>query len=275
MPELSLSNNNLEVTINGIPEGEIIYPLLASLYADTKIGKTYFGASFPNAVVIDFPPAKLSFGKVEIDLSRSVGEGFRSIFNPVRKADGKLAFVPKISGFDYHKQYYFPKSWEEFQMALEKVKFYAEDLTMVPNAGKVWVVLDDSYRWRAMEILHYITANKRKWPSQQEFGLITQAMASQITAIQNFANVLVIHRTVKEFETGNKVPLVYPTSTDFNSDLSIELIHRDTSDGKHQVALIHSTGHDYPCMNDQYQTEVMDPTPEDVLAAAKIPRPFW
>lgn len=269
------TNNNLEITIDGIPEGEVLYPLLASLYADTKIGKTYFGASFPNAAVIDFPPAKLSFGKAEIDISRSVGEGFRSLFNPIRKPDSKLSFVPKIVGFDYHNQYYFPKSWEEFQTALEKAKFYAEDVAMVPDAGKVWVVLDDSYRWRAMEILHYIQVNKKRWPSQQEFGLITQAMASQITSIQNFANVLVIHRTVKDFESGQKVPLVYPTSTDFNSDISIELIHRDGSDGKHQVALIHSTGHDYPCMNDQYQTEVVDPTPEDVLAAAKIPRPFW
>lgn len=269
--------NNSEFTLDDIPEGEVIYPLLASLYADSKMGKTYFGASFPNAVVIDFPPAKFGFGKIEIDLNRSVGEGFRSLFNSIRKPDGKLSFTPKIPGFDYRNQYHFPKSWEEFQTAIEKARFYAEDVAMIPNAGKVWVVLDDSYRWRAIETLHYIQVNKRKWPSQQEFGLITQAMASQITAIQNFANVLVIHRTTKDFDTGNKVPLVYPTSTDFNSDISIELIHRINSDGseKHQVALIHATGHDYPCMNDQYQTEVVDPTPEDVLAAAKIPRPFW
>lgn len=268
-----------EITIEGLSAGEVAYPLLVSLYADTKIGKTYFGANFPNAIVIDFPPAKLSFGKVEIDqiaLSRSVGEGFRSLFSPIRKPDNTLVWKPKIDGFDYKNQYHFPKSWEEFQTAIEKAKFFAEDVAAIPNSGKVWVVLDDSYRWRAMEIVHYIQANRRKWPSQQEFGLITQAMSSQITAIQNFANVLVIHRTTKEFETGNKVPLVYPTSTEFNSDCSIELIHRSTSDGqKHQVALIHSTGHDFEPQNSDYQTEVIDPTPENVLAAAKIPRPFW
>ena len=63
----------------GIPEGEVEYPLLGSLWAGTKKGKTWFGASMPNAVLIDFPPAKLSFGKVEIDqiaLKRTVGEGF-------------------------------------------------------------------------------------------------------------------------------------------------------------------------------------------------------
>ena len=54
-------NNSLEVV--GIPEGEVCYPLLVSIYADIKIGKTYFAANFPNAVIIDFPPAKLSFGK--------------------------------------------------------------------------------------------------------------------------------------------------------------------------------------------------------------------
>jgi hypothetical protein len=272
--------NNDDLIVEGIPEGEVVYPLLASLFADTKIGKTFFGASFPNAVLIDFPPAKLSFGKVEIDqmaITRTFGEGFRSVFAPFRKPDASLAWKPKIDRFDYRNQYHFPKSWEDFQTAIEKAKFYAEDVALVPNAGKVWVILDDSYRWRAMEIVHYLQVNRRKWPSQQEFGLITQAMASQITAIQNFANVLVIHRTTKDFDTGLKVPLVYPTSTDFNSDVSIELIHRDSADGKskHQIALIHSTGHDFPCMNPDYQVEVIDPTPIDVLAAAKIPRPFW
>lgn len=269
-------NNSLEVV--GIPEGEVCYPLLVSIYADTKIGKTYFAANFPNAVIIDFPPAKLSFGKVEIDqiaLKRTVGEGFRSIFSPVRKPDKSLAWVPKIDGFDYRNQYHFPKSWEEFQTALEKAKFYAEDVAMMPNVGKVWVVLDDSYRWRALEIVHYLQANKRKWPSQQEFGLITQAMASQITSIQNFANVAIIHRTAKEFETGNKIPLVYPTSTDFNSDVSIELIHRDIDGKKRQVALVHSTGHNFPCNNPDYQTEVLDPNPLEVLTAARVPSPLW
>ncbi len=274
---MPITTNN-EIIVEGIPEGEVIYPLLASLYADTKIGKTYFGGCFPNAVVIDFPPAKLSFGKVEIDqlaLTRTFGEGFRSLFAPFRKPDNTLAWKPKIEGFDYRNQYHFPRSWEEFQTAIEKARFWAEDLALVPNSGKVWVVLDDSYRWRALEIFHYLQANKRKWPSQQEFGLITQTMASQITAIQNFANVLVIHRTTKEFETGNKIPLVYPASTDFNSDISIELVHETIDGNLHQVANIHSTGHDFPCMNPDYQVRVIDPTPFDVLAAAKIPRPFW
>jgi len=269
-------NTNLEVSI---PEGEVTYPLLVSIYADTKIGKTYFGALFPNAVVIDFPPAKFSFGKVELDqiaLKRTVGEGFRSIFKPVRKPDGTLAWQPKIENFDYRNQYYFPKSWEDFQIALEKIKFYSEDVALTPENGKVWVILDDSVRWRAIEVLHYLKVNKRKWPSQPEFGLITQAMASQITAIQDFANVAVIHRTTREFETGNKIPLIYPASTDFNSDVSIELIHRDVDgSGKKQVALIHSTGHNFPCNNPDYQVEVIDPTPEEVLAAARIPRLLW
>lgn len=265
-----------------IPDGEVVYPLLASIYADTKIGKTYFGASFPNAVIIDFPPVKISFGSAKFEesvLKRSFGEGFRSLFESFRKPDGSSAWKPKIEGFDYRKQYYFPKSWEEFQTAIEKAKYYAEDLSLVPNSGKVWVILDDTYRWRAMEIIHYLTVNKRKWPSQQEFGLITQAMANQITQIRDFANVALIHRTTREFETGNRVPMVYPTSADFDSDLTIELIHRDVEqDGKttkRQVALIHSTGHNFPCNNPDYQVEVLDPTPEDVLAAARIPVPLW
>lgn len=261
----------------GIPEGEVLYPLLGTLWASTKMGKTFFASSLPNAVLIDFPPAKLSFGKAEIDqlaLTRSVGEGFRSLFSPVRQADKSITWKPKIPGFDYNNQYHFVKTWEEFQTAIQLAECYAEDIASLGN-GKVWVVLDDSYRWRALEIIHYITKNKRKWPSQQEFGLITQAMSSQITAIQNFANVMVVHRTAKDFDTGAIVPLIYPTSADFNSDIVIELEHRVTTKGKRQVAIIHCTGHDFPCNNPNYQTEVMDPTPESVLAAAKIPMCLW
>lgn len=261
----------------GIPEGEVEYPLLGSLWAGTKKGKTWFGASMPNAVLIDFPPAKLSFGKVEIDqiaLKRTVGEGFRSLFSPIRQADSTLIWRPKIEGFDYKNQYHFVKSWEEFQVAIEKASYYADDISTL-NCGKVWVVLDDTYRWRALEILHYITKNKRKWPSQQEFGLITQAMSSQITTIQNFANVLLVHRAGKDFDTGEVIPLIYPSSADFNSDIVVELEHRQMSDGKHQVAIIHSTGHDFPCNNPTYQNEVIDPTPDTVLATAKIPSCLW
>ncbi len=260
--------------ISGIPEGEVIYPLLVSLYADTKIGKTYFGASFPNAVVIDFPPVKLSFGKVEI-MKRGFGEGFRSLFTPVRQQDGSLNWKPKIGGFDYKNQYQYVKSWEEFQIAIEKASYYAEDISSLDN-GKAWVIIDDSYRWRALEIYNYITKNKKKWLSQQEFGIITQVMSSQITAIQNFANVLIIHRTTRDFDTKALVPLIYPSSADFNSDLVISLVHEKRTDTKlHQVAKIFVTGYDFPCLNDEYQNEVVDPTPEEVLAAAKIPRPLW
>lgn len=264
----------------GIPEGEVIYPLLVSLYADTKIGKTYFGASFPNAVVFDFPPAKFEFRGVKLDpvaLKRNVGEGFRSLYVPVRKDDGSLTWKPKIAGFNSNgSQYYFPKTWEQFQTALEKTKYYAEDLSEIKDAGKAWVIIDDTYRWRALEVLHFIeTSPKHQYPSQPEFGKITQAMASQITYIRNFANVLVIHRTAKDFDTGEKIPLVYPTSIDFDSDISVKLVHEMRDNELHQVAKIYSTGHDFPCCNSDYQVEVVDPTPEEVLAAAKVPRPMW
>ena len=137
-----MSTNN-EIVIEGLSAGEVAYPLLVSLYADTKIGKTFFGANFPNAVIIDFPPAKLSFGKVEIDqiaLNRSVGEGFRSLFMPIRKPDNTLVWKPKIDNFDYKNQYHFPKSWEEFQTAIEKAKFYAEDVATIPNSGSSTII---------------------------------------------------------------------------------------------------------------------------------------
>lgn len=263
-----------ELEVTGIPNEDIIYPLLVSVYGKTKVGKTYFGASFPNAIIIDFPPMKMRFGGIDIDqaaLMRTVGEGFRSLFTPTKKSDGSVAWVPKIPNFDFRKQYNFPKTWEEFQTCLKNAKSIAD---INPNE-KIWIVIDDTYRWRAMEVQHYITVNHKKWPSQVEFGLITQSMSAQLTTIQNFANVLLIHRMTKDFDTQLDIPLIYPSGSDFNSDLLIELVQEVRSDKKiHQVAKIHSTGYDCPT-NPTYQNEVIDPSPEMVLAAAKIPSILW
>jgi hypothetical protein len=86
---------------------------------------------------------------------------------------------------------------------------------------------------------------------------------------------MLVHRAGKDFDTGEVIPLIYPSSADFNSDIVVELEHRQMTDGKHQVAIIHSTGHDFPCNNPNYKNEVIDPTPDMVLATAKIPSCLW
>jgi hypothetical protein len=265
-----------ELEVIGIPEGQVAYPLLLSLYGPTKLGKTYFGASMPQAVLIDFPPARFGFRSVEIDkiaLMRSVGEGFRSIFKPVKK-DGQVNWVPKIEGFDYKKQYFFPKTYDEFQIALDKAKCFAEETD--PSNGKVWVVLDDSYRWRALETLNFIEKSpKHQYPAQADFGKITQSMQSQITAIQNFANVLVIHRMAKDFNTGIMEPLIYPTNCEYVSDASLEVTKEIRDSHPVQIVKIHSNGHCFECTCKDYVSEVLEPDPVGVLAALRIPKELW
>jgi hypothetical protein len=263
-------------TFAGIPEIDIQYPLLVSLFGETKMGKTRFASSFPNAVVLDFPPARFGFGKVEVEqvaLNRKYGEGFRSIFRPVAK-DGTVRYYPQIDNFDPDKQYYFVRTHDEMQAALDKTKFWADELA--EKQEKVWVVIDDSYRWRAQEVLHFIANSaKHRYPAQMEFGQITQAMQSQITQIQNFANVLVVHRLANDFNTGLPTPTVYPTNCDYNADASLEIKIRPGLDPKQQerVIIVHSDGF-ADTLDPDFQKE-LPATPMDVLAALRIPSGLW
>src|SRR5512137_2086355 len=106
----------VEGKITGLRSKDVVYPLLVSLQGRTKRGKTFFGASFPNAVLLDFISCKMGFAKLEFDaaaMNRTVGEGFRSIFRPERK-DGEVQWVSKIPGFDFQSQYCYVKTWDQF-----------------------------------------------------------------------------------------------------------------------------------------------------------------
>lgn len=259
----------------GLGLNDVCYPVLLSMYGETKKGKTYFGASFPNAVVIDFPPIKLGFGKIEIDqvgMSRTVGEGFRSLFEP-KTRDGQIVWVPKIPGFDYKMQYKFVRNWSEFQAAIEHARLFAE--TLPPGKGRVWVVFDDTYRWRALEVANWMSKNGGKWPAMQQFGQITQAMQAQITEVQNFANVLLISRMVRNFDTGEYGPQVYPSGSDYLADASFEITTMQDESGRTiPVIRVHSNGNSYLC-DPSFCRELRNPTPTELLAALRIPKELW
>jgi len=255
---------------------EVKYPLLISLYGETKKGKTFFGASFPNVVLLDFPPVVWKFKGVEIDrsaISRSVGEGFRSIFSPTWKSDGSVGWISKVPNFDFKNQYKFIKSWQEFQMAIEHARLFAES---IPDGdGKCWVVIDDTNRWRGIEVYNWTEKNQGKWPAPNQFGQITQMMQGEITSIQEFANVLLISRMVKNFDTGEYGPQVYPTGSDYLADASIEIRNELDSNKKLiQVIEVHSNGHDFVC-SPGYCTKIVNPTPVEVLTSLKIPMELW
>jgi hypothetical protein len=257
----------------GLPMDSVIYPLMLSLQGETKKGKTYFAASFPNAFLLDFAPSKMSFAKVipdELAMTRTVGEGFRSIFTPVKKPDG-VHWVPKIPGFDYKQQYFFVKNTDMLDAAIEKAKLFKESLPK--DSGKVWLVIDDTIRWRNMEILHWVET-KGKWPAREQFGIVTQQMLGKITLWQNDFNVLLIHKMEKSFETGEPIAKIYPGNADYLSDCNLEITNIQKNNNMHQAIIIHSNGHCYECSAD-YVKEILDPDPMTVLSMLKIPRELW
>lgn len=260
-----------EEEVVGLSTSDVSYPLLISLYGKTKKGKTYFGASFPNAVVFDFAPVKWSYRGVSIDTSRTVGEGFRSIFMSQRK-DGQIIWVPKIPGFSYKNQYKFIKNKQDMLTAIEHARFYAESIPK--ENGKVWVVLDDSNRWRGIEVSDWQEKNGGKWPAQQQFGQIVSIMKGELTQIQEFANVLLISQMSKSFETDEYVAQIYPSGSDYLADASIEISEKVKDNKNVQVIKVHSNGHDFIC-NPGYCTEVEKPDPMEVLLSLKIPRELW
>ena len=259
----------------GMNNNEIIYPLLVSIQGDTKQGKTFFGASFPNAVILDFAGAKMGFSKIVPDpiaSKRTVGEGFRSLFKPVRKEGGQVSWIPKIPGFDYTMQYCYIKSQEQFQTAIEKAKMFRDGLP--EGSGKVWIVIDDTTRWRATEVLYWIDMNKKKFPIKEQWGQITQTMQSELTEMQNDFNVLLIHKTGRDFDTGLPVALTYPSNAEFVSDCNLEICVLQKDGKQRQCIKVLSNGHQFRCDND-YCSEILDPEPMAVLSSLRIPRELW
>jgi hypothetical protein len=271
--ETEMTTDIVDGEIVGLTTNEVTYPLLVSLQGETKRGKTYFGASFPNAFVLDFAPSIMSFGKVkadEIAMTRTVGEGFRSIFNPVKRGE-EVHWVSKIDGFNFKQQYVFIKSLDHLEAAVEKAKMFKE--TLSSDAGKVWIVVDDTTRWRSMEVLAWFEKNK-KWPIKEQFGQITQGMQSKLSDWQNDFNVLLIHKMSKSFETGEPVAQVYPSNADYVADCNIEIGYAIKDGKQHQVVKVHSNGHCFAC-NENYIGEIVDPDPMTVLSALRVPRELW
>jgi hypothetical protein len=267
----------------GLPACEVVYPLLLSIYGEPKRGKTYFVANLPNVVIIDFPPAKFGYRTLTIDpiaLKRTVGEGFRSLFTLERQEDNSFRAVPKISGFDFQNQYHFVKSWEDFQMAVEEARLYKD--TLPEGSGNVWVVIDDTHRWRAMEVMRWKEDKKlnpkgNEWPAQNDFGVITQAMNAEITELQQDFNVCLVHRLTTDFKTGEPKAQFYPPGVEYVSDLVMKIDIMRPKDGKpKQVVTIDYNGHVFEC-DPSYNDckEIEDPTPEDVLITAQIPKELW
>jgi len=269
-------NNSVPGEVIGLPVSSIVYPLLISLYGETKKGKTYTGASFPNAILLDLPPVKMGFGKVEMDkaaLTRTVGEGFRSLFSP-QKRDSGIVWVPKIAGFDYKTQYVFIKSWKEFQEAIGKARVFSE--LMPEEQGKTWIVIDDTYRWRGLEVVNWQSKNSGKWPAAPQFGQITQQMQAELTDIQEFANVLLISRMVRDFDTGVYVAQVHPSGIDYLADASLEILTEIRDNKQVQVIKVHSNGHEKSWDNPNVCKEIVSPkSPSEILEKLKIPKTLW
>lgn len=257
----------------GLNSCDIVYPLLISLQGQTKKGKTYFAASFPNAFVLDFVPSKMKFAGGALDtvaMTRTVGEGFRSLFTPVKKPDG-VHWVPKIDGFDFKQQYFFIKSLEMLDAAIEKAKMFKE--TLSPDAGKVWLVIDDSLRWRNMEVINW-AEQKKKWPAKEIFGQITQGMQAKITSWQNDFNILIVHKMGLDFNTGEPTAQAHPGNIEYVSDCCIEIATVIKDGTLHPLIKVHSNGHCFEC-DPNYIKEVLDPDPMTVLSALRIPRELW
>lgn len=257
----------------GLPSCDVVYPLMISLQGGTKQGKTFLAASFPNAFVLDFAPSHMKFGGGKMDevaLSRSVGEGFRSLFKPMIE-NGETVWVPKIEGFDYRTQYYFVKNPTMLDVAIEKAKVFKSMLP--PDAGKVWLVIDDTTRWRNMEVINWLN-EKKKWPIKEQFGQITQTMLAKLTSWQSEFNILLIHKMDPAYDSGIPTAKVYPGNADYASDCSIEISISEKDGKKHQVIKVISNGHWFEC-DPTYVTDLLDPDPMTLLSSLRIPKVLW
>lgn len=225
-------------------KGTLDYPLTVSIAGLPKTGKTTFAAKFPNAFIVDFAPVNMGLAHCEILSDRKYGESHFS----VKEYFKKFTDDPEA---EMQKRYRFVKNWKEFLQAIEDAKAYkkaiydeAEKTGKEP--GAVWLVLDDSYRWRGFTVLRWIElqqGKKRKssgadimWPAEAEWGLVSQLMSEIMIEMHSEFHLAITHRMKDEYiknkATGDLVLQDFPGGIRYTGDITLEVAKEEDEKGK-------------------------------------------
>lgn len=263
------------------------YPLVVSVCGEPKAGKTTFAARFPNSFIIDFCAVSMGMAHAEVLKFSDVGESHFSIYKEFQR-------ISKDADAEIAKRYRFVNNWKEFLDAIEAAKQFKKNLNDTEEKegkkpSKVWLVIDDSYRWRVFAVLKWIELQFGKtrkasgkditWPSKQEWGLVSQLMIDTLNTLKMDFNIILIHRMkdeyIRDVPTGNVIAQSYPSGIDSTGDALIEVAKEIDADGKrHRFLRIIFNRFDDDCAENP-TTEIRDTmNPIEVLKKLNVPRAY-
>jgi hypothetical protein len=228
--------------------------LLVSISGLPKVGKTTLAHSFPNALHLDFTRVSMSFRKLKVH-EEEYGEGY----DPIRKLYN--------NDKEFEEHYKYVNEWEEVYPLLK---------------GKETIVIDDSYRARGLCTQSLMKRKRIDFPSQQDWGAITQELDALMLDVKSRANIVVINQMSKRIEKiGDSIiqyvePRYLPNDLAYMADISITLkLDMDKKDKKiKRVAYIDNNRFLDPA-GDEWVEKVEDPTYLSLLALLKVPKRYY
>ena len=230
--------------------------LLVSISGLPKTGKTTLAHSFPKPLHLDFSRVSMSFRRLQVH-KEEYGEGYDPIW--------KLYNNDK----EFNQHYKYIKEWKDVYPILDE--FNGDTL-----------ILDDSYRTRGLCAQNLMKEKKIEFPSQKEWGIITQELDSVITDMKAKANVVVINQMSKRTEKiGDSIiqyiePRYLPSDLPYMADVSLSLDLRNNKKDKkmRRIASINNNRFLDPAGN-KWVEEVENPTYLKLLALLKVPKRYY
>ena len=249
--------------------------IVLSLWGKPKQGKTHYAASHPRSFVIDFANVAMGLRKIEVlhNPNQTEGEAYFTV-NKVLKPDQMVKRYRYVSDYNQFE--------EAIKAALEwKTEVVKEALAAGKKPGAVWLVIDDTARWRAFSVLNWMKLREGKtrkgggkydWPVKEEWGQVTQEMIDKLNELKAHFNVILIHRMKKDYESGEWDSMVYPGGSDYTSPISMEIyIEIDPISGKKfRYVKVKDCSYFDPCAPDTIDT-FKNPDPINVLMQIGMP----
>lgn len=267
-----MENTNLD-----LEDFKLLNPIVESLCGKPNVGKSSYAASHPNAYIIDFLSAAVGFQKIEFfdnpGHNEGKGESFFSI-SKIMKPD------------ELTKRYSYVTCYDELEKAILsalewKTEVIRRSLKSGENPEHVWLIIDDTTRWRALSVMLWVGENFGKirengsrieWPVKGEWDDINQEMNNILNELKIHFNIVLIHQTKKDYHDNEEwITITYPPGTDYTCPISKEMYVIENKNGEKE-RYIRIIGCSYLDNCDKINMDMIEVSyPADILKMLGVP----
>lgn len=241
--------------------------LKGAICGETKVGKSYFGASVVKAfdgILLDF--AGVYQSKDDNNVAKYV------ISNLTR---GEAFPAARAVGLDLSKQYIYIKSQTDLDAAIEYAFVYRDTISS-KQSKRIWLVFDDTSMWRWHTALYVQKKNSHKMITKDDWTQATSEMIALLRRLESEFNLLFINQMQDIYRdgenTGDRKGRWYPTGIEYAVDFLGEIWIDASSRTQHFRVLANRMN--FICSPD-YISDIINPNPVEVFKSLKIPEELW